>query len=316
MKLYQRRSIAAKNEVAQGTNASASIGVTDYLRCPDFTVTPNIEYLPSNVMQSNLGSPAGVAGQKYNDVTAKLYLSGSGVAGTPLYPLKALWEACGATGSVASGTSVAYTLVSDPANASFTSPGRSCSILTFYDGVKHSIPGFVGSWKLTAAAGKRAELDFTGKGVYVGPLDASNPSGTPNTTIEPIVQSIQLSVLGYAMMADKVELDLGNKVDMIQDVNSQDGMYGFTITERNVVGSVDAYMVPVSTHDFWGKNEQGVQGAITFTIGLSNGNKYAFSIPNAQYSKVAYRNAGGLLGVSVAFKANETTNDAVSWTQS
>ena len=326
MKLFARRMIAIKQETTQNTFVAPA--AADFLPAHDFSVKPVIEQLSSKIVAPSLGSPANVPGKKSVDIDIKCWGKGPGsgsALGTKYAPLDAIFGACGLAGIASASASVTYTPLNTSSSANYAGPCLTASVVGQYDGVNNEIEGVAGNMKWIIEAGKKWEIEFTGKGRLSssgsssGPLASdgglSGSTGYPGNTVrEPVVQNIQFTIDGVGtLLVDKMEIDFGTEVQMIDDISSPNGVYGFTIVDRKPSGSFQAAMVNVAAHDFYGKLENGTVMSGSCQIGVDPGNKFILTLPSIIYSNVQYVNKNGFICVTATMKFNDDPTGATPW---
>lgn len=304
-KLWKHRVFGIKQETTQGTLvSSASLVSTDYFPVYDFNLTPVVEQLDNTVVGQFLGSPQTIPGLKNIDVDCKFWLYNTGSAGNLVLPMDALLGSCGVTGST--GASGTYKPTSGITNNNMIGPAESITIWGNYDNIAAYTWGVVGNMKMTFEQGKKVDCEYNGKGLYSGSYDLTIPSGAYGNFVPPICQNIQFQIGNYTFICDKFSIDFGNQIQAISDVNSPNGIYGYTITDRKPVGSLTVLATNVATYDFWNKLDSAVVASGSCIIGTSAGNKFTFNFGSIQYSDVKYTNANGLINVDATLKFNES----------
>lgn len=305
-KLTRKQALGVKTETTQGTPVVPSTA-TDYILILDADVKVVTEQLERDYKRSNLDTLPSVTGKRTAEVTFKTELKSSGSVFYP--PMAALLNACGMTGSIAAST-CSFTPKSD-ASANMLGPGDSCTMEVYKDGLKHIVAGALGSFKITAEAGKFAEIEFSMKGTYTAVTDATNPNPTLYTAQPPIAQLAQLSIQGYTPVDGKIEVDMGNDVQMLDDVNSANGVYGFMITGRKPVGSFDPMTPTVAVSDFFGALVGNTVGTGSFKLYNSQTGTVDVIFNSVQYTDVTYADKNGLMTFNVPLRYNGTGNDSV-----
>jgi hypothetical protein len=300
-KLSKRQLVGIKTETTQGT--AASLAATDYLWVQDASVDVKVDRLSRDVSRSYLDPIPDLIGKRSYDVKFSTELKWSpnalGATASVYAPLCASLLACGLSGVTATDGSVSFLPSSNPPSASYNGPGRSATIYVNKDGIAHTITGAIGSYKVSAEAGKIGMIEFTFQGGYYEPADATFPSSTPNTTNPPIVESCRLLMHGFAPVASKLEADLGAKVVERPDVTSSNGLEGFLITGFEPKGSVDPEVETVATHNFYNRLINGTTGSLSAVIGNTVGNRITLTAAVVQYSDVKYGNRNDILTYSV-----------------
>lgn len=306
--IARRRIIGAKIETTQNTPAAPAAG--DFFWAYDVQVQPLGEQLERPYVSASLDPYSNLIGKKWMNVKFKADLKGSGTAGTAP-PIGPILQACGMTETIVAVTSVTYAPSSVPASSSFFSPGKSCTLTIHEDGgavngPKYVVAGAVGNPKLTLEAGKIPYVEFDMLGIYTAVTDAAIPANTPVAGDPPVMKSATLLLQTYAAIASKLEIDFGNVISERTDLNSANSILGFQITGRKPTGSADPEMVPVATHDFWGKFMSGNLASSSIVAGASAGNICTITMPKTQYGQpsMADRNGISTLQVPLVFSRN------------
>lgn len=311
-KLAKRQLVGIKQEATQGT--AVACGVTDFIWVQDANIDVKVEKIPRDVSRNYIDPVPNFVGKRSVEIKFKTeakWGGGSSATGTPYNPLSAALVACGMSGGYQGGN-VVFTTSSTAPGVTYVGPGKSVSIEIWKDGIKHVAPGALGSWKLIQEAGKVAFFEFSFKGLYNEPTDASHPAATPNTTDPPLVQSATLSMQGYIPVATKVEIDLGAKVVERADVTATGGLTGFMVTLFEPKGSVDPEAPTIAAHNFFNRLANGTTGSFNSSIGTVAGNIISVSAATVQYDAVNYGSREDLLTYDVPISfGSYAGNDSV-----
>ena len=228
-------------------------------------------------------------------------------------PLDACFNACALSSSISGGI-VTYVPYSLPISANYLGAGESCTIVVVKDGLQHTVKGAVGTFKIMAEAGKIPEVDFSYKGLYTAVSDVTTPSVSVNTTLPIRVASSSLTIQGYSPIASKIEIDCGNTITEIDDVNSVYGIYGYQITGRKPKGSFDPVATTVATHDFLGRMVAGTEAAGNITIGTGSGQTIVITTPAVQYTNADLNAKGDYLTFQIPINFNMSGSSGTdSW---
>jgi hypothetical protein len=292
-KLKRLVSIGIVSETTQGT--PVAVGATDFLWASDVSIEPMFEMLEQDYYRSYLDPVAAVAGKRNYKVSFKTPLRGSGTRGTALAPLGAAIKACAFSEAATPATSVIYTPVSAPASANFFTPGTSCTIEVYLDGLKHVIAGCAGNMKITFPAGKYAVLEFEFSGIWATPSDTAPGTETYNATLPPIVQSATFTIHSFAAVIAQLEIDCGNEVVERPSVNAATSLLGFMVTGKKPTAKIDAEVATIAAHDVIDRINDNTEGTLAITVGATSGNINAISCPKAQYTGRKYGDRNGLL---------------------
>jgi hypothetical protein len=312
-KLNRIQTLGIKTETAQNTNVVLTASV-DYMAVNNVDIKPGKEILERNYKRNTFGTITSTVGKKWWEVTFTVDLIGSGSAGNPT--LQTAFKSCGYSASLSTGTASLSPISSTPAG--FFSPAYSSTIEVYKDGLKHVLNGCVGTWKISAEDSKYGTAEFSMKGLMSGSVpvtDGTTPTATLTTTTPPIVQSIGLVLGSYAPIGvSKLDIDSGTDVQMIDDVNSANGVYGFIVSDRKPVGSVDPLVDTVANHSSINTMVAGTEFAVNATIGSTAGNKISISAPNTQYTDASYSERNGFVAWNGSLKFNDGSsgNDALT----
>ncbi|TAK57875.1 MAG: hypothetical protein EPO24_09410 [Bacteroidetes bacterium] len=308
-KLKEKTVLAIATETTQGTAVDASATATNFLLAEDIKVKISADKNMRNAKRATLDQLAHVIGKRWIEITFKTEVKASGTAGTPYAPLGAALQACGFTETPTASTNVIYAPTSVAASANFYGPGKSCTIHTFYDSIKLVIAGCVGNMKLSGEGGKICYYEFTFRGLYAAPADASPGTQTPIAALPPVLQSATFTVHSFAAIISKFEIDCANVIAERPSINSAGSILGFMLTGRNPVGSIDPEMETLSTHDFVARMIAGTEGAMSLAIGATAGNITTLTLPKSQYVEADPGDRDGILTFQVPLKFNQSSGD-------
>jgi len=307
-KVTQRTVIGIKVETTQGTAVSFS-PTTDYILASDVQVDPNPDMILRDYQRATLSAMSSLVGKRWVQVSFKTPVKTSGVAGTAYAPLSAALQACGLLETVTGGTSCVYAPTSVPVSANFYGAGKSCTINVVYDGISWTIAGCMGDCKLSAEAGKPAMYEFTFKGIYAEPVDASMPGITYLSAVEPTFINGAVTVQALSAVLTKVELAFGNTLAQRDSASAAAGILGFQIVDRRATLSFDPEMETVATHNFLNKLMAGTEGSFTFQVGSTAGQITTIAGPKLQYKDTKPGDRGGLRIYQVDCLLNQSSAD-------
>lgn len=304
-KLVRKTVIGVKIETTQGT--AATVGATDFMLAEDVQITPSVEMLERNYYRDSLDTIASVAGKRLYDISFKTELKGSGTAGTAYAPLGALIQACGFL-ETDGASDVTYAPTS-AAVTNFFGPGKSVTIEIYKDGIKHVAAGCLGNMKIAAEVNKYAYCEFSMKGVYAAPTDATAGTQTYLAQKPAVVVGATLSLAGLSAVASKLEIDCGNDVIERPDLSAATGLKGFMISGRKPVGSCDPEMETIAAHPFWANLLAGTEASTSIVIGATAGNIVTITLPKTQYTAAPYGDRNGILTFDLGLQFNRSTAD-------
>jgi hypothetical protein len=309
-------SIASESTQASAATPSAS---TDFIRLIEKpSINPIAEINTRGNQREAFGTIGHVTGHQYAEINFKMEMCSTGTTNTAYAPLHSALKACGM--SVSGGTGgTDWTLALLSANVSnMFGPATSATIDYYVDGLKYRLIGAVGNAKAVLEAGKIPYFDFSFKGNYVAISDVAIPAITYTDTAPPIVESGVLKIDNTSQIAQKVEIDFGNKIEMIPDVNSSTGLKGFRITDREPKATVNPEMSLVATYSWWAKYMAGTalnssDVGLTVKTAATAKNYLTFTALNAQIKSLKQSDRNGIVALDVELGLNDkTTNDSFS----
>ncbi|TAK56694.1 MAG: hypothetical protein EPO24_10890 [Bacteroidetes bacterium] len=310
-KLKEKIVLGIKTEGTQGT--AVVPGATDFLLAEDVKVKIGAEKNERNANRSTLDQLAHVIGKRWIELTFKTEIKTNGSAnagsGQIYTPLGAALQACGFSETATPSTNVTYAPISSSPGAGFYGPAKSCTIEAYLDNIKFVVAGCIGNFKVSLEAGKIGYYEFSFKGKYSGPADASPGTQTYVATLPPIVESASFTTHGFAAVLSKFEWSPNNVIAERPDVNSAGSILGFMLTGRKPNGSFDPEIETLSSHDFVSRVIAGTEGQVTITVGGTNGNKTTFTFPKAQYVDADHGDRSGILTYQVPLRFNQNSGD-------
>ena len=166
--------------------------------------------------------------------------------------------------------------------------GSTAKTLTmgFYrDGKRRLVYGAMGNAVFHFLSGQPVYIDFTFKGKYItGEADVALLSPTINRPTLMRFGNAALTLGSYEPRVSKLDLDLGNDVQPLEDQNASDasGIKCFYIDDFETVAAFDPEQCLVATHDFYGLWEAGTEQAAAWSA-LAGGAEVAFAMSEAEY---------------------------------
>jgi hypothetical protein len=285
----KRRIIAAKIEQAEGT-PEVLTGAETGLLVSAAQYTPDVTMLPRNVVLATFSKLPDLPGARMAAISFTAEVIGRGLAyavGT-LPRLSPYLRACGLAETL-DDTGGAEKVSYKRANANI--PSLTLALLDD-DGaggaVIKKIAGARGNVKLRGERGGALMADFNFVGVYLDVADGAQLVAAYDSLQPPQLLSAQFALAGFAPSVNSFEIDLGNKVAGIPDMNAASGYKAFRITDGDTRGRFDPEMVKVATYDYYGKWKAGIAGALSIgAIGAAQYNKVKITAPKLVTTKVA-----------------------------
>ncbi len=289
-----------------GTTIELTTGtMADYIFAEGVEVTLSPENISRNYNRNSFsGGVRDVLGKKTVSVKFKTELLYTTAAVTEVGVMKTLFEAC----AYIHGTNT-YTPLSTNYSG-FPSPAKACSLVVNKDGYAHKIENCIGTGRISLESGKIGMIEFDFSGTVNGsvfstsetiasivPNYINNVSGVSNFVVKSSSFSFD-SVSNYTV--SKIEIDLGNKISLRDDMSGADGVIGFYLTGREPSMTVS---LEAPTTNYWVDKHEALfaAAAIVTTPG------YVFNMADAQVISAPYTDLDGVLGHEVGFKLCETS---------
>ncbi len=269
----RRRVLAVKAEATPGT--AESVDATNAkIMTYGLTMQSTAEVEPREADGASAGSYTGVRGPQPGTCTFTIDVRGKGATGLPDWAT-VLLPACRMSLSTA-------TFSPQEALAS----AGTVTLVCYEDGLIKTLHGAMGTWKLTAPAGKIAKMEFTFQGIYSTAV-ADGPILTPTheTAIPPIVGSGACTYGGITPLMSSLEIDYANSLVTRPAPNARGIVHAVAI--RGVPKfSMDPEAVLVATQAPFADMFAGTTRALQLVIGSVAGNTVTFSLPYAQLTSV------------------------------
>jgi hypothetical protein len=291
-----KRQLLLKKEAETGTAevlTSAEGGVI--ISNPKYQL--NTKFSERKPAKSSLSALDPIPGQTKCTFTFSIEDKGSGVVGqAPKHG--PLFEACGLVETINPGVSVTYK------RGLSTPPTLTLAMLI--DGKLITMSGAAGTIKSSLKIGDVVYLDMTFDGVFVSEVDQANMDDITYEQVNPVpFMGVNiLSFAGYHPAFSSFMFDLGNALQMRDDVNSGGNAAGMGyissyISSAKGLFSIDPENVPKAAKDFFGDMLAGTPQEIIFTLNGGAGNTVTHTFGRAIITKLddADRNGLCILGV-------------------
>lgn len=309
MQTVRNRLFLAKEESVYGQDPTPT-PASNAKEVKNLKVNYSADLLQRDNIRGNISPVSPVVGKRFVEVTFQMELKSGGTKGTA-GALGDLLEACSMAETVSAGSSVVYA----PNSSSQKS-------ITFYiynmdtgSAVLHKITGAVGTFVLKGEAGNYATLDFTFRGLYNAPTDATTPvAGTFEATLPPIVESCAFS-LGSAddLIVQSVSLDIANDIAERDDISTANAIASFFVVSRKPKGSFNPEAVLVGDFDVYTDWIASTQRALSMVVGSVSGNKITITAPKVTVDSLADGDRNGVLTNEMPFSLGQNVgNDEIS----
>lgn len=173
----------------------------------------------------------------------------------------------------------------------------------YVNGVLFRAAGCMGTASLMFQTNKPTRVQCQMRGVWVTPSDTSiiAPTFPLTAAVAPAWNGSTLTLGGAAVQPTRVQVDLGNQVELIEDATAAAGYARAWISDRNVTGTMDPLAELLATrnnHSAWlTPTEQAL--AIAYA-------DMSLSVPKLQITNVPPGDRGNLLSYDLSWKANRS----------
>lgn len=301
--LVRKTTILAKIESSYGVDPTPTASA-NCLLIKDPQIKPKGESLVRDVLRASLSPLGATIGMKEVEVTFKTELKGTGTRGQlPAFGWEGvLFRACGMSETVSAGTSITY----QPVSTGF----ESCTLYIYKDGIRHIVTGCRGSFKITGEVGKPLEVEWSLKGIYNTPTDASPAAVTVSPVLPQPLLNAGFTIGAYAAVASKIEIDLAATIGARKSINHPAGIVEQMYTGRDTKGSFDPIAVLEATHPFWQRWTDGTLAAMNLgPIGATSGNIVTITAPKVQYMEINYGDREGEMSYDVPLRFCQDAGD-------
>ena len=303
--IIQRQQVALKIESTEGTDA---VPVDADVIAPVFDVefTPTFEVFERDNVQASFSRLPQIQGERSAVISFSTEIKGSGTAGTAPANLSAPLLAAGFGETIVTSTSVTYA----PASASLSSATveiREGAVGTEF--MQKKIVGARGTVVFEGVKGDIVLARFTFTGRYVEPTNTAISAFTtpsPGQTPESFLNAT-LSFQGAASLkVQNVNLDIGNDVQMRNDVNQATGNFSALIVNRAPTGSIDPEQELVATINFFNQLTTNAEGVLSYILGSTAGNISTFNAPKAQIINATEADRNGIRILNLDLQLNQS----------
>lgn len=294
MKLRRKRVIKVILEAEKGTKLAATQAILVY----DLEINPTAEFIKrmgsglyrGNTVPGTLGANSGVC-------SFSVELRGTDAAGMEA-GLAILLQGCGLK-----KTLEVYQVHSTPAD------DKTISIDVWEDGKKKGLAGAMGTVRFeNEDTGGRMMVYFEFFGIWQTPTDEALPAYEPSTTVPMRFQGGSFKIATVAKVITKFNLDMGNNVIPLYDVNAAGGIGYYCITDTDPTLAFDLQIEPVATYDIDGIWYAGTEADVELIV--NNGtDKVTFAMPKVQYKEIPSGDKEGIIVYDAVGQCNHSTGD-------
>lgn len=246
--------------------------------CVTRVFDPDVKYSTEKVERQATGTAFSpivqYMGARSASASFETELVGNGATGAPVWTR--LLQGCGM--QVTAGV---WTPLS---NASQT-----LTIAEWRDGKRYLMFGAMGSFKLVCHRGQKARLKWDFKGIPMPIIDVADPAPTYISTIAPRIATA-FTVGGTTLRVPDIEYDIGNKVELREDMTGVDastpaqstGYRTAYIMDREPSAKISPEALSVATQDWFTSQQSLTTFALVHTIGNAANNTFSITAPAMQ----------------------------------
>jgi len=307
--LKKVRVLAAAVETAIGSPVAGMDATDCKWNAFDIEIQPTIEFI-QRPMQKSFSQLPGVIGTQMGTATFKTELGGPATG--PDWA-DVLFPACGYTEKtplVWSPKSAAPQPEDvGPPDTTGTTFNHTITIEVFEDGLKKSISGAMGTFRMAATIGKQIILEWTFTGLWQPPIDATILAPTFPTELPYRFGSSTITVGGSSPgCIEAFMIDAGNNVIMRECHTASSGYSSALITDRRVIGSFNPESKIVGTKDEHALWLAGTEEALVMVF-ADTVDKVTINVPKCQRYNIQEGDRNGLQTDQIEWQANGTAGD-------
>lgn len=305
-RFFNKLAVLAKIEETYGTDAVPT-GAANAILAKNVQFTPlEADEVARDLYWPFLGAQGSLLAGEHVVMTYQVELAGSGAAGTaPSWG--PLIRACGFAETITEDTDTVYT----PVSSGFEAVSQYFNL----DGVNHKFVGARGSVKASLVPKAIPTLEFSFQGLLGAVSDTALPEVTLTGFKDPLIVSKVntpvFSLHGYSAIAESLEIDIGNQVEM-RNLIGEDAV---RIVNRQVTGSAVVVAASVAAKDWIAIARARTLGALAVQHGTVAGNIVEIDGAATQIGKPAYGQTQNIVNYTLPLTfVPAEGNDEISFT--
>jgi hypothetical protein len=284
MPLYKRKkTLAAKVEGTPGT-AEALTNAEGAFNAYDIMLQPSISF-EDREGSGSFNYLTAISQARSATITFKTDVAWDGTATEPSI-FTVLMPACGWTET---------TNVWKPRSEAPGTNVKTLTMGTYVDGVLKTIKGAVGTYVITLTTGGMITIEWTFTGVYVEPTDVAIIAPTyPTESPLRFAAATACSFNSVALKVQKITIDAGNEVALLEDPTDASGFIHAIITNRRPTITANPESILVATqnrHNIWTTStpytiQITLDGPSTSTLGITAPKAQIINIQEADRNRI------------------------------
>lgn len=291
--LSRKRTVKVAIETVKGTQVAGTLAVSVF----DLNINPTAPFAERKSGGNYIGhNEGGTLGERIGTCSfnTEMRVDGSGNIDPTIL---ALLQGCGMLNSTGTLTSPTSSIATQ----------KTLSIDVYEDGKKKGLYGAMGTVTITGEYGKKLMLNFEFTGNWVTPTDAAMPTFTP-TGYAVFMKNGTFSIGGTEKRISKCELNPGNQVIPLADVNSPTGVAYFGITDTDTTIGFDLEAELVATYDINGIWLAGTTAAVVLEC-YGGTDTVTFTMPVVEYREIPEGDRDGIIIYDVNAQCRNSSGD-------
>lgn len=298
--------LGALFETVKGT-ANAPAALDAGIRVWDIGLEEKVEMHERNPVEAEFDQPHAIPGMRSYQLTFRAEIVGGTSAGSRP-PVWQLLQACSLTEAISAGVSVTYSPLTPEAS-------QKTVTIDVYRRVagavkRHRLTGAMGNVRIVCLSDGVPYMEFTFLGVYNEPVDVADLLTTPPYVMAgpPPVVGATVSLMSQTLRCVGFEIDLGNKVELREDVNQPSGYVHAVVVDRLPTISVAPEDELAATVEWLAKKTTPTVGEFIGLIGSAAGNIFRVRAPAAQVMEAGWGTRGTRITRTLSLAARKLAN--------
>ena len=292
-------SLLAKIETTEGTDSAPT---NEYVEI----YNPSLAYVDETEqkapMLSGMSKGKTIFNRRHATLSFGVDVKGQGAAGSEP-DWGPLIEACGFSKTVASGTSVTYTVTSGET--------KSITLYKLEDGQRHKLVGCRGtvSFSFGNSATAMADFSFIGVPAEDSPDAFTFPfTATVDGTVPVSARAGSFTFGGVSFDIATGTIDVANQVELTDNYNTASGYGPTVIVDRVPVGTFDPFQ-EIGSNNILALLKANDEHAVAWTNGGTSGNIVEINCPKATISSAGEGERAGLKTYATDFTIGRDSGD-------
>jgi len=168
--------------------------------------------------------------------------------------------------------------------------------------------GCMGNVRISGEFGKPVFFEFDFSGVWNPPTTVAVPTATINTQLPIRAAAVTFTIGSYNPLISTFNLDMGNKITPVEDIQKAQGVTFYVITGRDPVITMDALAELIAYYDAYGLWLVGTEAALS--MAFTNGTRgLTLAAPKLQHRAPQEGDRDGKLTEEITAQLNVSDHD-------